>query len=326
MPAIAEATTEAEHKFVSTEMFRFALTQSRNPENLPATRLTEAVMALFVASNHEDKQGLESAYRAVRAIRHSPGINPFDLCRADLIYFASTGKRSQARLEAHRLAKLSRTVPDIQLACKGLRNAALVCGVYGDTACAQGYLHESRLLAVELEYFAQVAWADLRLADLCLNEMDTAGAREYLDNAANIADKNRLLAPLLETDLNLFNCWEALASGDFQRAQRSARVVMRRISSAQRTGTALWTFLGVKLATRRGAYTKEVRRDVELLKSSIGKYHFYPNEHLSLAALLLGTQETPDQHETQSFVAKQLPRLKSSGRGVWQLISNNLVK
>jgi hypothetical protein len=326
MPVISAATTEVEHKFASTEMFRIALTQARSPENSPALRLTEAVMALFVASNHEDISGLESAYRAVSSIRHSPDINHFDLCRADLIYLASTGQRAKAKQEAHRLASLSRTVPDIQLACKGLRNAALVCGVYGDTACAQGYLHESRLLASELEYYAQVAWADLRLADLCLNEMDTAGAREYLEDAARIVDKNRLLAPLLEADLNLFCCWESLASGDFQRAQRSARVVMRRISAAQRTGTTLWTYLGVKLATRRGAYTKEVRRDVELLKSSIGRNHFYPNENYSLAALLLGTSGTSDQHETHRFVAKQLPRLKASGRGVWPMISNNIAE
>jgi hypothetical protein len=324
MPAISAATTEVEHKFTSTEMFRTSLRQARSPDIAPVLRMSEAVMALFVASNHEDTAGLESAYRAVSAVRHSPDINPFDLCRADLIYFATTGQRIKAQEAAHRIAVLSRTIPDIQLACKGLRNAALVCGVYGDTSRAQAYLHESRLIASELQYFAQVAWADIRLADLCLLEMDTAAAREYLDDAADIIVKNRLHIPLLEADLNLFTCWEALATNEFQRAQRSARIVMRRISGAQRTGSALWTYLGVKLATRRGAFTKEVRRDVDLLKSSIGRSLFYPNEHLSLAALLLGTRGTPAHRETSEFVAIQIKRLNSSGRGVWHMISDNL--
>ena len=324
MSAISPATTEVEHKLSSTEMFREALVRARNADTAPELRLAEAVMALFVASNHEDLKGLDSAYRAVRSVRHSPDINPFDLCRADVIYFATKGSTVQAHAAAHRLAISARTVPDIQLACKGLRNAAQVCAMYGDTSSAQAYLHESRLLASELQYFAQIAWADLRLADLCLTDMDIDGAKEYLEDAANIVAKNRLLAPLLEADLNLFTCWVSLVSGDFQRAQRSGRILLRRISSAQRTGTALWTFLGVKLATRRGAYTKDVRRDVDLLRSSIGKHPFYPNEHLSLAALLLGTHGTPAHKEVSDFVSDQFPRLCTSGRGVWPLITANL--
>ena len=280
-------------------------------------------MALFVASNLSDTEGLDRAFQAVNAIRHSPDVNPFDVCRADVIYFASRGFRDDALKGSIRLAEASRVVPDVQLACKGMRNAADVCSYYGDRATAQALLHEARILASDLEYFTQAAWTDLRLADLCIETMDADGASAYIQSAAEISDKNRILSPLLAADINLFTCWEALLRGDHARAQKAARVVGRRLHGAQ-LGTALWTLVSVKLATHRGAYSKEVRKETAILRESIGSRPFHPNEKYSLAALLLSTKSTPFHAEMSTFVESQFPRIVSYGQEIWPMITMNL--
>ncbi len=88
-------------------------------------------MALFVASNLATKRA-DGVLSAVNAVRYSKDVNPFDIHRADLIFFASVGLREKALEAAHQLSAKSRTVHDVQLACKGLRNAAEVHSTFGD--------------------------------------------------------------------------------------------------------------------------------------------------------------------------------------------------
>ena len=324
LPVISAANSEVEFKFTTREAFVETLINARNPDVSPRARLAEAVMSLFVASNLGDEQGLQSAFRAVNAVRFSPDINSFDLCRADVIYSTSIGAREQALTSASLLAEASRSVSDIQLACKGLRNAAQVCSHYGLLDRAQSYLHESRILATELEYPSQVVRADIALADLCLYDMDTDGASAYLTSAESILLRHRIKSPLLETDINLFRCWEALILGNFQTGQRAARVVMRRLSGGQHAGSALWTLLSVKLASRGGSLTNAVRKDIQILQSSIGSQMYYSNEHHSLAALLLTTRATTMESEMKLFVRAQIKRLELRGRKVWPLIIKHL--
>lgn len=324
LPVISAANSDVEFKFSTRETLVETLTNARNPDISPRTRLAEAVMALVVASNRDDTEGLHSAFRAVNTIRHSPDVNPFDVCRADVIYFASIGSRDDAIAGASLLADASRSVSDIQLACKGLRNAAEVCAHYGLADIAQRYLHESRILAVELEYPSQVVRADLALADLCLYDLDVDGASAYLGDAETQILKYRIKSPLLETDINLFRCWEALIRGDFPAGQKAARVVIRRLSGGQHSGSAVWTLLSVKLATRGGALTRAVRKDIELLQSSIASRPFYSNEHYSLAALLLTTRQTPMATEMCDFVQPHLARLEARGRRVWPFVLQHI--
>ena len=274
------------------------------------------------ASNLCDRTGLRRGHQAVNAVRHSPDVNPFDICRADVIYFASTGDRVNALLSAATLRDASRAVPDIQLACRGLRNAAEVFFAYGETSASQSLLHEARLLAVELQYFSQIAWSDIRLAELCLYDMDTDGAESYLASAVEIMVKNRLSTPLISADIHLFDCWTAIAIGDFARAQRSARVVMRRLAS-QKHGTGLFTRLAVKIATHGGSFSSEVRKSINTLKGSVGSQPFNPNEQLTLAAILLATRNTPFQRESSDFVTQQFSRIIATGRRIWPLVLKN---
>ena len=323
LPRISATSSTIEHKPATDDLFQASLSISRDPNVKPNERLSEAVVALVIASNLADAIGMAKAFQAVDSLRHSPDVNPFDVCRADLIYFASSGQRTRAIKGAFRLAEAARVVPDIQLACKGLRNAAQVCSTYGDKAGAQAMLHESRALASSLEYHAQTAWCDLRLAHLALEDMDVDGARAYIACAAEIALRNRLPARLLSFDIHLFSSWEALVRGDFPRAQKASRALARQLPGPH-SGTTRWTLLGAKLATRSGAYSQAVKRDTAILLASIGSIAFYPAEELSLAALVISSADTPDHTDTCNFVKAQFPRIKAMGNTVWPMITQNM--
>ena len=323
LPRISATTSTIEHKPATDDLFQASLRVSRDPNVNPNERLSEAVVALVIASNLADSRGMENAFQAVNSLRHSPDISLFDVCRADLIYHASSGQRNRALKGAARLADASRVVPDIQLACKGLRNAAQVCSTYGDKASAQSMLHESRSLASALEYHAQTAWCDLRLAHLALDDMDVDGARAYVECARETAIKNRLSSRLLSFDIHLFTCWEALVRDDFVRSQKAARALARQLPGTQ-YGTTRWTLLGTKLATRCGAYSETVKRDMAILRASIGSLPFYPAEELSLAALVISSVNTPAHYEVCEFVNAQFPRLRRIGKTIWPMITRNM--
>ncbi|MES3036122.1 MAG: AAA family ATPase [Gemmatimonadota bacterium] len=319
LPRISPAASEVEHRFISSELFSSTLKQARDPNMKPEERLADAVMALYVASNVGDIEALKSAYRSVDAVRHADSVNPFDVRRADLIYFASVGEREEALACAHRLVQESRVVQDVQLACKGFRNAAEACAAFGDHASAQAFLHEQRSLAADLGYNVQVAWADVRLADQRLEFMDVDGSMTYLESAFQIAAKHGPFAPLVASDMHLQLCWTSLVSGDMSQAQKSAKFVARRVTGTH-TGTALWTLLGVKLATFQGKHNSQMLKLYAQLRASIGSRPFYSNEPHSLAALLLFSKGTPLHEETRDFVEAQFPRMKHAGRHIWDFI------
>jgi hypothetical protein len=323
MPSIPLASTATEHCLLDSAMLATSLKEARNLSLTPADRIAEACTALQSASNLYDRSGLQRGHQAVNAVRHSPDVNPFDVCRADVIYFASKGDRPNAIAAAEKLRDASRNVPDIQLACRGLRNAAEVFFMYGETATSQSLLHEARLLAVELQYFSQIAKSDIRLAELYMYEMDTDGANAHLESATEIILKNRIATPLISADLHLFDCWTAICNEEFSRAQRAARVVVRRLAN-QKTGIGYFTRLSVRLATRGGRFTDDVQKSVQMLKSSVNANAFSPNEQLNLAALLITTQRTHLEAETREFVASQLPRISSTGSAIWPLIRRYL--
>ena len=323
LPTISPASNETEHKYISESLISTTLSGARNPDLKPAVRLADAVMALLMASNISDNSAMTSAFQAVNSVRHSPDANPFDICRADVIYHTSMGHRAKALESAKLLAEASRIVPDVQLACKGLRNAAEVHCVYGERDRAQSLLHEAKGLASDLEYYSQSALTDLRLADLCLEEMDIDGAAAYRNSAASTIERNDLKAATLIADLYLNTCWLALLQEDISRAQRAARVVCKQVGNSQ-SGTTLWAALGVKLATHRGARSQAVVRDFTRLKASIGSRPFYAMEPFSLAALLLSTKGSDAHDETSKFVRSQFPRLNKTGVGVWPFITMNL--
>lgn len=325
LPRISAAASEVEHRFISRDLFATTLKHSRDPNMKPTERLAEAVMALYVASNLGDIEALKSAFRAVDAVRFAESVNPFDICRADLIYNASVGDREEALLCARRLAQESRVVQDVQLACKGFRNAAEACSAFGDHAFAQALLHEQRALATDLGYTVQAAWADIRLADQCLDFMDVDGSMIYLESAFQIAAKHGPFAPLVASDMHLQLCWTSLVAADMSQAQKSAKFVARRVTGMH-SGTANWTLLGVKLGTFQGKHTKQVLNLYAQLRLSIGSRPFYSNEPHSLAALLLFSQGTALHDETCDFVAAQFPRMIHAGRPIWQFIKQNMVR
>ena len=322
LPVISRVAAEVEHSLVSKQLLEDTLSSARNPASRPEHRLAEAVMALYVASNLGDQLSLERAFRAVSEVRYSPDVSAFDVCRAELIFHASSGNKTEALDAAMALAQQARVVADVQLACKGLRNAAEVLSTYGRRTTAKGLLHESRTLAADLEYFAQIAWADIRLADLSIEEMDVEGAVFYLQSASEIVLHHRLLAPLLSADLHLTTCWTSLLQNNFPAAQRAARAVARRLSSS--SGTPSFAYLAAKLATRGGAFSKDVRKDLAALRASIGIRPHYPNEPQSIAALLLATRNTDAADSVKELVISQLPRLESNRGTVWPFITQLL--
>jgi ATP/maltotriose-dependent transcriptional regulator MalT len=302
-----------------------ALLAARDPKALPSKRISDATTALSIASNTGEMRSLESAYRAVNAVRHSSDVANFDVYRADVIYHATTGDKARAVQSADLLCETCRELPDIHLACKGLRNASEVFATFGELGRAQAILLESRQLAARLEYSKQVAWADIRLADLALESMDMESAQEYLRCAAEIVERHRLSTPLLVVDLHVQLCWQAIVRGDQQSAARSAKFVTKKILRAYSgTGTAYWTALSVKLATRQGAFSREHGRAFDALRQSIGSRPYYPNEHVSLAALLIAAKQTGQYSATTEFVSSQVPRFEANGRRIWQFVARML--
>ena len=323
LPNISEGAVEAEHSYVSHAFLAKARTAARNPRTGAARRLSEATTALIAAANLGEREAMENAFEAVNAVRYSPDVNRFDLHRAELIYFASFGDRTKALACAKRVAEESRTVSDVHLACKGFRNAAEAMALFGEIGDAQSMIHEARALAVELQYPAQIASADVRLADLAIEVMDTEGARTYLASAEQIIFEYRLTMRVLLADVNFHSCWEALMREDLQKAAKAAKAVVRLLRD-QKLGVSLSALLGVQLATHRGRVTKETHSAFERLKASIGSTPYNANEQRSLAALLLFARNTGELSEVSEFVGAQVLRLEAAGRTVWPYLLTSL--
>jgi len=302
-------------------MITSPLTDSRNPRLAPDQRLAEAVSAMFGASSLNDMNALQAAFRSVNAVRHSTEVNTFDVRRADLIYFSCVGDREKALTCAYELAAESRIVRDVELACRGLRNASTTLAHFGQYADAQRVLHEARSLSSKLEYHAQTAAGDVNLAELCLQAMDLAGTVAYLDSAAEAMQHHKIFTAPLLVDLNYIRCWERLIAGDTQSAQRAARIVVKQLQRA-REGIMLWTALSVKLATHGGAHTKQSNKEYAILRASVGSKPFYPFEQFNLCALLIYKRGTAHYKTETAFVAAQLERLCANGRPVWPLLGS----
>jgi hypothetical protein len=243
----------------------------------------------------------------------------FGIHRADLIYSVSTGDRDLAISSANLLVEASRTVLDVELACKGLRNAAEAFARYGEYGKAQAALHESRSLSVKLKYDVHVAKADLRLADLSIHHMDSSSAFAYIDAARSTIERNSLRSPLLIADLSLFSCWASVISGDSPAAAKAARQMARCFRGPQQ-GTPIYSLLCVRLATFRGKGSRELQRDFNVLRLSISSHAHYPLEQYSLAALVLADQEAALDTNLRTFVTDQFPRITSSGCTIWPFL------
>jgi hypothetical protein len=278
---------------------------------------------MFVASNLNDKHALQAAFLSVNAVRYSSEVQTFDLCRADLIYYTSMDEREKALACAHELAAEARIVNDVDLACRGLRNASMTLSHYGHFADAQRVLHEARSLGSKLEYHAQTVLTDLSLAELCLEEMDLIGTVAYLETAEEAMYRHEIQAAGLVIDLNFVRCWERLIFGDIQSAQRAARKVVKKLQGAK-NGIMLWTALSVKLATQGGAHTRQSNKEHAILRASIGSKAFYPHEPFNLCALLIYSRGTVQHEEQKFFVSGQLERLRANGRPTWPFLSSLL--
>jgi len=319
LPTVTSWNIETEYTLVSAESMQQAQVAARNPDSAPDVRMAEAVGALFMAANRGDSTALCSAYQAVNGVRHSDLASRFDVYRADLIFFASTGELLKAREAATLLTNESRVVADVQLACTGLRNAAEIFAYCGDSAQAQGLLLESRSLAARLKYHAHTVKADLRLAALALLTMDTEGCRAYLDSAKRVLDNHQLRVPVLYFDLQLYSSWEAVICGDVASAGRAARALFRNVRGSQ-SGNSLWAVLATKLASHRGKFSKETKRDHDILVSSITAVQYYSNEHLTLAALLLCTQRTDLESFTRNFVSNRIRQIELTDQAIWPFV------
>jgi hypothetical protein len=321
MPRVSPTFSEVEHSFATDAALKATLAASRDPNVAAGTRISDAVMALAIASNAGSSEALVSAYQAVEAVRHAADVNPFDTCRADLIYFASIGDRAAALKSAEKLTAACRETSDLNLACKGLRNAAEVFATFGKTDRAYAVLHEARSDAVRLGYIKQIAWSDIRLADLALQAMDVQSSEAYLCSAVQAIGSGGLATPLLHLDLNLQRFWTSLVSGDLTQAHRSAKVVAKRLHRMHTTpGTGLFTTLSVRLALHGGSFTKETARDFDVVYASIGSRPFYPNENFSLAALVLTAKNAKRTRDVQNVVNVALKRFKDNGRRPWPFL------
>ena len=316
LPAISPGTGRMEHKYACRSDLTAVMLRARDPNLPPSARLAEASMALILASNLTDTIALHAAQTIVQSVRHAPNVSAFDVARADMIFFASVGDSSKALSAAQQLVIESRRVADVQLACRGFRNAAEVFSTSGATDSSQALLLESRGLALTLGYHAQVAWADIGLAREAIYGMDLDAANTYLHSAQEIAAHHHIVAPLLDCDINLFRSWRAVMLGDIGAAQRAARVVVRRTAKST-SGTAHWAALSVKLATHRGKVSKEVYRDFASLRASIGSRPHYADEPLSLAALLLCSAIHKMEPNIEHFVINELQRMETKGRSPW---------
>ena len=298
---------------------------SRDPTSPAARRLSEAVEAVFVAANTDDGAALEIAFTSVNALRHSREINPFDLRRADLIYFATTGDRPNALLSADALAAEARTVRDVGLACKGLRNSAEAFSSFGFVNRAQELLLESRSLAAKLDYAVSIASADLRLADLCIFSMDTEGAARYLSSAESTLDRHQLRVPVLRADCFFYSCWNAILAGDESAAAKASRGMVRTLRGGGHVGTARSAIASTILATHRGKISGDLHRSFETLQAALLRRTYDSNREYSLAALLLFASQRGDPQAVATFATRELEQLTENGRSPWPFLKKLLI-
>ena len=278
---------------------------------------------MIVASNIYDDIAMAAAFGAVNAIRHSTELNPFDLCRADLLYFASVGDRANVLLSAELLVDEARIVRDVSLACKGFRNAAEAFASFGFVDRAQSLLLESRTLAARLAYETSVVSADLRLASLAIFAMDTTGATRYLASAEQSISLHRPSIPLLRADFYLFSCWLALLLGDETAAAKASHGMTRTLRK-QNLGTAHAAVTGTRLATHRGKATAELMRGFDTLCNGLLTRTHDCNKEFSLAAVVLFALRHDRRESVQELAHSVLAALVRHGRRPWPYVTELL--
>jgi hypothetical protein len=322
LPTVAATHIDSQYSLEIRAHFDAALATARDPSSPASQRMSDAAMALACASELGDLELLALANLAVGAVRHCPGVAEFDLHRADMIYSATLGDRAAALHHAEQLAEHCARFPEVGMACVGLRNAATVFSAYGNSPRAQRALHTSRELASRLSYMKQVVDADLYLAGLAIEEMDSAAARAYLQSARQLIDAHSLEIPMLHIDRALFSSWEAILSGDTARATQEARFHARATKQlAATSGGAAYTHFSLRLATHESPGANDFEEIFARVWQSIGRLPFYVTEDWSLAALLLASKKSGKFGPTAAFVESHRARIEARGKQLWPFVS-----
>jgi AAA ATPase domain len=322
MPVVSNAKVETEYEPVSRKILQALLQAARDPKHSPNRRLADAVEALVIADNAENMEAVEPAYASIRAVRNAPGISKLELARAEMIYCAITGDGLGAMSLAELLATEARKSSDIQVACQALRNSAEVFHELRSTDRALNLLLESRDIAKRLNYPSQVAWADLKLASISLDEMDVDGADEYIKSASTIAEKNAIRSTTMLAEIDWTECWSCILRGDFSSARKASRAFAKRTRSSD-PGTLQINLQSLKIATFQGPVTGEIEKARTAVKSAIGRKKFDPNETVRLAALRLLSETNACFPDTLQFISEQENRILASGRRWWPFAASN---
>ncbi|NJL17955.1 MAG: hypothetical protein HC938_12960 [Nitrospira sp.] len=316
-------TSRDDHEVYASYAYRHHLESATkallDPTASVSQRVSDAAFVLMAASNLGDRYALDTAYRVVKSLPSVSEADEFALCRADVIYFSCIEERSPALESADRLVDASRRVKDVELACRGLRNAAEARTIFGRTREARALLYEARDIAARLQYPAQVATIDLQLADLALDEVDIVCARAYLEAAARTISSHSLDTKILRADLLLHSCWEAIVSHDDPRAAKTARA-LHRLNRVERHSTAYFATLATKLATHNGAWTKEELRELDALKACTTNSLFAWISQRSIAGILIFATKCGKYTEVGSFVETQIQRIEARGQSVWPFL------
>jgi hypothetical protein len=325
LPDVSPGAIEKQYSLANPNLLAESQRASRDPSLPPSQRLCEAVEAMFVASNTDNDAGMTAAFDSVNAIRHSTEINPFDLYRADLMYYAGIADRENALRSSELLVGESRLVRDVGLACRGLRNAAEGFASFGFVDRAQSLLLESRALASRLAYESSVVYADLRLADLAIHEMDTTGAYRYLSSAEENAARHGLRIPILRADYFQLSCWAAILLGDIAAATKASHGMVRTVRK-QSIGAAHAAVTGTRLATHRGSATLELTRGFDALCEGLLRRNHNCNKEFSLAAVILYSNRIGRASEAAALAESVMKELVRHGRHPWPFLDRLLAQ
>jgi AAA ATPase domain len=319
LPVISQHQIDTANEMASRALFDRAIDVAHDPAERTETRLTEGLAALIVADNlHADDLRM-IARQAIDSVRYAPDVNQLEVARADMIFYATSGDRPRALLAAERVSDEARKVLDIRLACTGLRNAAECYQTFGRISDAQAAAHESRSLASKLAYPAQIAFADIKLADMAIDEMDADSADRYLDSAEDIVANHRIKVQMLLADIKFSRCWARVIRRDFSAARKFARSGNALIKD-QVVGNGFYYRTGAKLACYTGPCGADIRKQYGLLRNSIGRTPYSPNEERHLAALALVARSTRSFGDTDDFVRSNYPRLVRNRGHLWPFL------
>jgi AAA ATPase domain len=303
--------------------FQRTFARARDVRRRPEQRVADAVRAMMYADNMHDRKMLDAAYSITQSLQHCPKVQRFDLARAALIYGSSKAECSEQISNAAVVAKESRRLQDVALACQGFRNAGDATWDLGRYSLSAGYFHEALDLARHHGYPRQVMYAELSLADCALMLGDLDGIEAHICSAEDQRGLLEVADYIIDADIAGLRCWDAVLRGDFSRASKHARSLTTLIGK-RAIGQPLENAAISRLAATGAVWNSRTPSDFDMCCTCLSRGNNHGTQQWNAAALLLSTRGRAERARARQVVVEWIQRVQARGVLVWDLTQSLL--